>query len=103
MLDVTAVETLARFDKVEIVFLELSSFDRPLLTALVAVLRSGSEKGYENNSHNEQVGTNASEQLPKPGIDLEMRIPQTSFNVQRASSFKVLEYGGLTRSAKPRT
>ena len=101
MLDVPAVETLARFDEVEIVFLKLSSLDRSLLAALIAVLRRRSERGYRNKSQHEQVITNASEQLPETGIDLEMRIPQASFDVQRASGFEVLEYGVLTCRAKP--
>jgi hypothetical protein len=102
LLDVSSIEALTCFNELEIMFLKLSFLYWFLfLSVLLAELDGVRGVRWVYSIVILEVrDTHTREQFAKPGVDLEMCIPKTTFHVNGASGFEVLEDGILASFAK---
>jgi hypothetical protein len=100
LLNIAAIESLARLYEFEIVFLNLSPLDRFLLLSIIfAKLGCQSLAGWPVAMEWECV-THARKKLSKPSVYLQMGIPKATFHIIGAGSFKVLENCILASTAE---
>lgn len=102
MLDVAAIESLARFDEIQIMLLELSLLHRFLFRILVAELSGRthlSEKEW--GAQLSLVTTHACKQLAKPVVQLQMPIPEARLHISFPGGVEVEKDCVLTSVLEP--